>query len=126
MGSGEKSIISILSNAKVLIKYFTSNINSIRIEASSKCQLKCPICPTGKGLTKSEVIGWGHLKFENFKDFIDKNPSIKNIELSNWGEIFLNPELKDIIRYAAEKNIALSAGNGGLLCTNSHCYSFVE
>jgi MoaA/NifB/PqqE/SkfB family radical SAM enzyme len=46
---------------------------------------------------------------------IEKNPGIKLIELSNWGEIFLNPELKKIIKFAYEKNIGLKATNGANL-----------
>lgn len=84
--------------------------NSIRIEASSICQLKCPECPQAKG--KLEIIGKGYLKFEDFKKFVDNYPNFRNIGLSNYGEIFLNPELKNIIKYAYEKNINLTAYNG--------------
>ena len=83
-----------------------------RLEASSMCQLECPKCPTGKGLNRKGVIGWGYLRFRDFKRLIDRNPGIKSIELSNYGEIFLNPELKDIIEYAHVKNISLTAANG--------------
>ena len=86
--------------------------NTIRLEACSICQLKCPLCSTGTRLNKDGIVGWGYLKFEDFKRLIDSNPRIRNIELSNWGEIFLNPELKDIIEYAYYKNINLTAGNG--------------
>lgn len=84
--------------------------NSIRIEASSICQLKCPECPQTKG--KLEIIGKGYLKFEDFKKIVDNYPNFRNIELSNYGEMFLNLELKNIIKYAYEKNINLTAGNG--------------
>lgn len=86
--------------------------NGVRLEASSMCQLKCPICPTSIGLIKKGIIGWGYLKFEDFKKFVDANPNIKNIELSNRGEMFLNPELSSIIRYAYSKKIRLTAWNG--------------
>ncbi len=82
------------------------------LEASSVCQLRCPICPTGKQETRNNTIGQGYLKFKDFKIFIDKNPHIKNIELSNFGEIFLNPELKQIIRYAYIHGVKLTARNG--------------
>ena len=93
--------------------------NSVRLEASSMCQLKCPICPTSKGKLRKGVIGWGYLKFRDFKKFVDDNPRIKSIELSNWGEMFLNPELNSIIKYAYAKNIALDAENGVNLNTVS-------
>ena len=90
----------------------------VRIEASTVCQLDCPLCPTAKG-DVGRLIGQGFLKFSHFKKFIDKNPSIRGIELSNWGELFLNNELLDIIRYAHQKNVQLTAYNGANLNTVS-------
>ncbi len=83
----------------------------IRLEASTACQLKCPLCPTGKG-DIDKWIGTGFLKFQDFKNLVDENPEIHSIELSNWGEIFLNNELVDIIQYAHQKYIQLEANNG--------------
>ena len=86
-------------------------IRSVCLDASTVCQLKCPTCPTSKG-TIAKAIGAGFLGYENFKRFVDENPGICDIELSNWGEIFLNPDLKKIIQYAYKKNVALRAENG--------------
>jgi MoaA/NifB/PqqE/SkfB family radical SAM enzyme len=87
-------------------------INKLSVDASTICQLKCPECSTTKGIIKNGIIGSGFLSFNDFKKLIDDNPSINEIELSNWGEIFLNPELILIIKYAFEKQIKLTAGNG--------------
>jgi MoaA/NifB/PqqE/SkfB family radical SAM enzyme len=84
----------------------------IRIDASTICQLQCPICPTANRIIAKSVIGSNYLKFSNFKQFIDQNDKIKTIELSNWGEIFLNPDLPKIIQYAHEHHVSLTAGNG--------------
>jgi MoaA/NifB/PqqE/SkfB family radical SAM enzyme len=43
---------------------------------------------------------------------VEQNPRIRHVELSNWGEIFLNPELKGIIAYAHRHGIRLTANNG--------------
>ena len=86
--------------------------NKISLDFSTICQLKCPICPTGKGRNALGTIGAGFLSFEDFKKFTLRNPKIKNIEIANWGEIFLNPQLKKIIKYAYFKNINLTAKNG--------------
>ena len=87
-------------------------IVNLSIDASTICQLKCPECSNTKGIIKNGIIGSGYLKFSDFKKLIQENPEIKSIELSNWGEIFLNPELIDIIEYSFHKGIKLSAGNG--------------
>jgi len=56
-------------------------------------------------------MGLGYLKFEDYKNFIDAN-KVARVELSNNGEIFLNPELYDIIKYSYQSNIRLTAING--------------
>lgn len=90
----------------------TEEITKLSIDVSTICQLKCPECSTTKGIIKNGVIGSGFLRFNIFKDFIEQNPHIEQIELSNWGEIFLNPELFDIIKLCYFKGIKLTAGNG--------------
>jgi Radical SAM superfamily len=83
----------------------------IRLEASSACQLRCPACPTTSGAIAA-AIGTGHLRFANFKTLIEDNPGIERIELSNYGEIFLNPELLQILELAHRRGVALTADNG--------------
>ena len=84
------------------------------LEASTVCQLKCPSCPTALGET-GQHLGVGFLKFKDFKKIVDENPWLSTIELSNWGEVFLNKDLIKILEYAYTKNVALSAENGANL-----------
>lgn len=84
---------------------------TIRLETSTYCQLKCPSCETTKGITKDN-LGAGFLSLENFKKIIDQNPWVAHIELSNWGEVFLNPNIEEMIKYAYQKSVKLSASNG--------------
>lgn len=83
----------------------------IRIEASSYCQLRCPSCPTHNKNIRS-VVGKGFLKKGDFQKLLDENPWLRIIEISNYGEPFLNPELLEIIKYACKKKVILSADNG--------------
>ena len=86
----------------------------IRLEASSACQLRCPSCPTTTGDARP-VVGRGWLRFENFRQLLEANPQLREIELSNYGEIFINPELESILAYAHERGVALSCNNGANL-----------
>jgi len=88
--------------------------DTVRIDAATICQLKCPSCPTAGG-DIGATIGSGFLKFDDFKKFLGRNRGIKLIELSNWGEVFLNPELERIIEYAHEQGVELSIANGANL-----------
>ena len=83
----------------------------VRLEASTLCQLKCRACVTGSGEVQSQ-LGADFLKFADFKAFIDRYPSLEAIELSNWGEIFLNRDLLKILEYAQKQEVALSADTG--------------
>ncbi|MDR2682152.1 MAG: hypothetical protein LBB29_03860, partial [Holosporaceae bacterium] len=80
------------------------------LDACTFCQLSCPNCAVGKG--EYGDFGKGYLTFENFVKFVEMNPFIKRIELVNRGEIFLNPELGEIIEFAHEKNVLLTAWKG--------------
>lgn len=86
----------------------------LRLEASSACQLKCPDCPTAGGETKP-VLGTGHLRLENFRKLLAANPRLRHVELSNYGELFLNPELAGILQHAHERGVMLTADNGANL-----------
>ena len=54
----------------------------------------------------------GYLRFESFQQVVEANPHLTHIELSNYGEMFLNPQLHDIVRYAHERGISLTADGG--------------
>jgi len=86
----------------------------IRLEASSFCQLRCPACPTTSGAIHP-AVGSGFLRLEDFRRLVDRNPSLERIELSNYGEIFLNPQLPAILEYADRKGIAITLENGANL-----------
>lgn len=86
----------------------------IRLEASSVCQLKCPSCPNATGAIQP-VLGSGFLKLSDFRKLLDENPWVSEIELTNYGEMFLNPELLGIIKYAYERGVILRADNGANL-----------
>jgi MoaA/NifB/PqqE/SkfB family radical SAM enzyme len=83
----------------------------IRLEASSACQLRCPSCPTTTKAIRP-VIGTGWLTFHSFRRLIDENPRVEEIELSNYGEMFFNPQLPQIMEYSHQRGVALTCDNG--------------
>lgn len=87
-------------------------LRTIRLDADSRCQLHCPLCPTGDGRNRKGVVGAGYLTLDRFRRILDLNPSVMRVELSNWGEICLNPELIEIMKHAHSRSVALSARNG--------------
>ncbi|MCQ2788892.1 MAG: radical SAM protein [bacterium] len=99
--------------SKFLYKSKADLPTKINLEACSLCQLNCPACfirLNEENIKKQE--GFGYLRFKDFKKLVNDNPQIKEIELANHGEIFLNPELDKIIKYAYKKKITLTANLG--------------
>jgi MoaA/NifB/PqqE/SkfB family radical SAM enzyme len=90
------------------------SVSRVRLDASTACQLRCPSCPTASGEV-GRKLGTSVLSAKDFERFLVNNPSVKDIELSNWGEIFLNPELIEIMRLAFERGVKLHADNGANL-----------
>ena len=88
-----------------------SNPRKVAIEASTACQLKCLTCPTSRGMIRDH-LGTGFLSPENLNEFLIKHPLITHIELSNWGEAFLNPRLLEIFRILYENNVTITLLNG--------------
>lgn len=84
----------------------------LRVDVCTVCQLRCQECPTASGANRKGVVGWGMMSFDDFRRVVDQVPTLRLVELSNWGEILLNPDLPDIIQYAHRQDIKLKAGNG--------------
>lgn len=82
----------------------------LRLEGSSHCQLRCPSCPTT--LKEIPAVGSGFLRVEAFRELILANPWVEEIELSNYGEILLNPDLPKIMELAHTHTVRLVARNG--------------
>jgi MoaA/NifB/PqqE/SkfB family radical SAM enzyme len=88
-----------------------SGPRQIRLEASSFCQLRCPSCPTTGGFIHP-AIGSGFLRYDDFRKLVDDNRQLERIELSNYGEALLNPELLMILEYAQQSGVAITLENG--------------
>jgi radical SAM protein with 4Fe4S-binding SPASM domain len=77
--------------------------NKLTIDIGNVCDLKCPLCPTGRG---DRGASRGFMKFEEFKRVLQEIGSyLTNLELYNWGEPLLNKDLVDMIQYAKDRNI---------------------
>jgi hypothetical protein len=57
-------------------------------------------------------LGAGHLKLKDFERLLELNPEIRTVELSNYGEMFLNPQLPDLLACAYERKVVVSGSNG--------------
>ena len=82
----------------------------VRLDASTICQLDCAGC-----YMRSEncgTMGAGYVRESNVRRLLDENPWIRQIELSNSGEPFCNPEMLRILELMHERNIDTQFWNG--------------
>lgn len=77
------------------------------IELTSNCNLRCPMCARTVRSNKGRWRPLKNLDFSLFKKMIDEGAreGLCAINMNNFGEPLLNPELPKMIRYAKEKGI---------------------
>ncbi len=84
----------------------------LQIEPTTRCNLRCPLCPVGRdtlGRPKRDMT------IPEFKGIIDDvRRWVMFLVLWDWGEPFANPELPQFIRYASD------AGMQTVTSTNAH------
>ncbi len=75
----------------------------LQIEPTNRCNLSCPICPCGRGELQRPPRD---MKLSEFQGLIDDmGDYLLFLILWDWGEPFLNRDLPEMIRYAAERGI---------------------
>lgn len=85
--------------------------SKVCLETSTVCQLKCQTCPTANGEIGRD-LGRGFLSLSKFNAFVEAHPWVTHIELSNWGEVFMNPELPEILESGRRHGLVLTLNNG--------------
>ncbi len=82
------------------------------IEPTSKCNLKCVMCPTGLDL----VPKGGYMEVDLFARIVDEaKPFAHNVNLHHRGESLLPPRLPEMIRIASEAGLKTNLHTNGTL-----------
>jgi len=75
----------------------------IIIDTCNICNLRCRLCPTGMKTLKRNK---GYMTFDTYVKIMEQlKPYALEVELHNWGEPFLNPDIFRIIQYTAENGM---------------------
>jgi len=86
----------------------------LQVEPTSRCNLRCRICPVATGLGRSV----SDMDLPRFQQLIDElGEYLLLIMFWDWGEPFLNPDAYAMIRYAR------SAGVKVVCSTNGHVFA---
>jgi MoaA/NifB/PqqE/SkfB family radical SAM enzyme len=75
------------------------------IDPINYCNLHCRLCPTGRGTLGRSG---GRMPFELFRKLVDQVADrLYFLNLYNWGEPLLHPEIFDMAEYAASKGLSV-------------------
>ncbi len=74
------------------------------LETTNVCNLKCPFCLTGKGISGGREVR--HMGFDQAKAIIDDvADTVYMLQMYTWGEPLLNKDSLKVIEYAKQKNL---------------------
>jgi radical SAM protein with 4Fe4S-binding SPASM domain len=77
----------------------------ISIETGNVCNLRCPLCPTGR---REANISRGFMTFEDYARIIDElRKDLILVRLYNWGEPLLNRSIIPMITYARDSGMSV-------------------
>lgn len=90
----------------------------VQIEPTNACNLRCPLCPTGRGAATRKT---GFMAIETFERILDElGDVLLSVVLYGWGEPFLHKRFPYMIRACTERNIKT------ITSTNGHCLQTLE
>ena len=73
----------------------------VRFEVSSRCNIKCPMCPQPEKMTRPKK----NMEYRLYEKVLESNTQIREVDLFNWGEPLLNPDIIRFVKYASDKHI---------------------
>lgn len=97
VGYGARSTLN-----QAMLLYLVNTPVNLQIESTNRCNLRCPLCPTGTGLVTEQ----GAMDFARYSQLIHEvGDSTETLALYNLGEPLLHPEITAMIALAKQKNI---------------------
>ncbi len=121
-----RKIINYIGVRSALI---TSNANhryypfKLGIEASSKCNLKCPLCPRTSDTSRPT----GNMDFDSYTKLIDKMaPYLFQVRFHSLGEPTLHPRLPEMVAYAHRKRMYTNFHTNGHFLTEKLIHELIN
>lgn len=96
---------------------------SLFIEASSHCNLRCPLCPTGAGELRRPAESLDFVTFENLIDELADR--IIEVHFAFFGEPMTNRRLEDMVALAERANLDTRLMTNATMLTQSRALELV-
>jgi MoaA/NifB/PqqE/SkfB family radical SAM enzyme len=108
-----------LGKIKIKVRPFIA----FQIEPTSRCQLKCIMCPR---TVFSEEWENGDMPLSTYKRLSTYFDHVKDIHLQGWGEPLLHQNIFDMVKIAKAKNCNVSLTTNGILLTSDISESLIK
>lgn len=96
----------------------------IVVDPTNYCNLRCPLCPTGRGDPSRPK---GFMKFETFRKIVDElYEYLFVIDFYNWGEPLLSKDVFRMINYAHSKKVKTRMSSNITLLSEEKAKEMVE
>ena len=96
----------------------------LMVEPTNVCNLRCPLCPTGRGTLERPRA---FLPLDLYKQCIDElGPYLMEVNLTNYGEPMLHRELPEMIAYASKAGAKVFLGTNGHFLTEESSRQLIE
>ncbi|MGQ9517887.1 MAG: radical SAM/SPASM domain-containing protein [Anaerolineae bacterium] len=83
------------------------------LESTNACNLRCIMCPTGRGEAKRKK---GFMDWRLFTQIVDEMaPHVETTTLHIWGEPLLHPQLPDMIAYCRKRGLRAEISTNAVL-----------
>jgi pyruvate-formate lyase-activating enzyme len=83
------------------------------LESTNACNLRCIMCPTGRGLAQRRK---GYLDWDLFRQVVDEMaPHVAMTTLHIWGEPLLHPRIVDMIAYCHDHGLHAEISTNAVL-----------
>lgn len=89
-----------------LIKDSLKKPFSFEVDIVDACNLRCVHCPRGVYYKKSTSTKMGPDFFKRLLDKMTSECTCQRVDLYNWSEPFLHPELDEFVKAVTRKNVA--------------------
>lgn len=94
------------------------------IDPINYCNLHCPLCPTGQGTLGRKS---GRMPVDLFRELVDQVADrVYFLNLYNWGEPLLHPQIFDMAEYAASKGLSVRMSSNLNRMTSEQARLMVE
>jgi MoaA/NifB/PqqE/SkfB family radical SAM enzyme len=86
----------------------TDKIAFAQIEPVGQCNLRCQMCPIQFRQDGPPHGPLAFMEFDTYRRLIDQMPGLRTLHLQGMGEPLMHPRFFEMVRYAADRGIAVS------------------